>query len=71
MQVGPTMTSWQPFSDTVNLNEKTWGIVLGMCGKIINSGLVLLTHVTLRFSNETFTWSLEKETWVSEEEGRH
>ena len=61
------MTSWQPFSDTVNLNEKSWGVVLGVFGEIINS----LTHVTLRFSNETFTWSLKKKTWVSEERGLH
>lgn len=65
------MTSWEPFSDTVNLNEKSWEVVLGVCGEIINSGLALLTHVTLRFSNETFTWSLEKETSVSEEKGLH
>lgn len=69
--MGTMMTSWQSFSDAVNLNEKSWGTVLGMCGEIINSGLVLLAHVTLRFSNETFTWSLEKETWVSEEKGLH
>ena len=51
--------------------KKSWEVVLGVCGEIINSGLALLTHVTLRFSNETFTWSLEKEPSVSEEKGLH
>lgn len=31
MQVGTMMVSWQPFSDTVNLNEKSVGGLSWVC----------------------------------------